>query len=687
MRRFVLVGIVLGALGARAGEVLDGAMHHLRFGAAREWAEFAQNAEGDSLVAKFAAKANAAEWAIRLRHRELRQPWEVRINGKSVARLPLDENEMVTYWAVPAGVLKEGENELRVVCPSGAKDSSDDVMVGEVELFERPCAEVLSEASLDVEVTEEGKGVPCRVTIVDERGALVGLGTASNEKMAVRPGVVYSADGRISVRLPAGKYTAYAGRGFEYSLDAAAVEVHAGETAKRKLAIRRVVPTPGWVSCDTHIHTLTYARTHGDATVAERMLTIAGEGIELPISTEHNLQVDYGPVAAQLGVRRWFTPVMGNEVTTEKLGHFNVFPIATAKLIDWRGRDWAAMARSIDEIAPGSVVVLNHPRDIHGGFRPFDPSRHLALTGQSFDGRQWPGNAMEVVNSGAIQTDGMRLYRDWFGLLNRGRRVTPVGASDSHDVSRYIVGQGRTYVRCDDADPAKIDVGAATKALLEGRVMVSYGLLAEITVNGSAGPGDLVKADGDIEVSVRVLAPEWIRADWVGLYANGVLVREQKIAGAEREGMKWSGKWVLPRPGHDVWLAVVARGPGVKGAYWPTAKPYQATSIEWSPYVLGSSGAVWVDGDGSGWFESAYEYASRVVEKSGGDLGHVIEGLARFDEAVAAQAMGILAGRGSATFAADARRAAAGGPAAVRRAVEDFLREWEETRPTANQRE
>jgi len=58
--------------------------------------------------------------------------------------------------------------------------------------------------------------------------------------------------------------------------------------------------TEGYVSSDTHVHTFTYSR-HGDATIEERMLTLAGEGIELPIATDHNLQIDYEPVARAVG--------------------------------------------------------------------------------------------------------------------------------------------------------------------------------------------------------------------------------------------------------------------------------------------------------------------------------------------------------------------------------------------------
>src|SRR5439155_7226081 len=130
----------------------------------------------------------------------------------------------------------------------------------------------------------------------------------------------------------------------------------------------------------------------------------------------------------------------------------------------------------------------------------------------------------------ATQTDVLRLFHDWMGLLNRGRNVTPVGASDSHDVARYIVGQGRTYIRCDDRDAGHIDVDAAANIFLQGRVMVSYGLLAELTVNDKYGPGELAPVPDDVvRVAVRVLGPHWAKADRVQLFANGKMIREAAI--------------------------------------------------------------------------------------------------------------------------------------------------------------
>src|SRR5262249_2951317 len=156
------------------------------------------------------------------------------------------------------------------------------------------------------------------------------------------------------------------------------------------------------------------------------------------------------------------------------------------------------------------------------------------------------------------QSDVMLVYRDWFGLINHGLRLTPVGASDSHDVSRYILGQGRTYIRANDLDPSAIDVSEACRNLLAGRALVSMGLLCEITVDGQHGPGDVVAAPGDIEVTARVLGPRWTQLAQVTLFANGIKIREAEIREPTRGAIeKWKGTWRLPKFKHDVFLAAV----------------------------------------------------------------------------------------------------------------------------------
>src|SRR5439155_9229758 len=143
-----------------------------------------------------------------------------------------------------------------------------------------------------------------------------------------------------------------------------------------------------------------------------------------------------------------------------------------------------------------------------------------------------------------------------------------------------------------------IDVQEAVMSFLQGGVMVSLGLLAEITVNGKYGPGDLAPAPGEVHVSVRVLGPGWTSADKVELYANGQKIREARIKDGQRAGVKWSGEWTLPRFRHDVHLVAIASGPAVTGLHWPIAKPYQPTSPVVVSRILGATGAVWLDADG-----------------------------------------------------------------------------------------
>jgi hypothetical protein len=673
--RLLLLAAFLAAAPLPA-QVLDPKLHHLRSGDTREWDNFPAQAESHDLVLHFDARPNPTEFTLRLRHRDIKQTWVITLNGKELTKLPLAENEMVTYWPIPPGSLRDGVNDLRIAAT--APDPSDDIEIGDIELLNLPRQKLLSQATVDVQVldADHNTPLPSRLTLADDRGALVMLGNTSDARTAVRPGVVYTAGGKARLQLPSGRYTLYAGRGFAYSLDRTTLDLRPGDSIERTLHIRRVVPLDGYISCDTHVHTYTFSR-HGDATLAERMITLAGEDVQLPIATDHNLQIDYEDPAKDANVRAYFTPVIGNELTTASIGHFNVFPIPkSAKLLNWRAPTWQAITRNIADTIPNAdlIIILNHARDPHGNFCPFDPARHLSYVGEDLDGWPLPANAMEVINSGATQTDPMQLYRDWFGMLNAAHALTPVGASDSHDVSRYIVGQARTYIRCDAPDPAHIDVAQAVAAFRQGRVLISYGLVADLTV---AVPTPLA----ELPVTVRVLGPEWTRATHVTLYANGEPIREADIAPRTPEpaGVKWEQSWHLPKPAHDLYLVAIATGPGIKEPFWPTAKPYQPMSPSPRTWVIGSSGAVRIDADDSGRFDSPRDVANQIIERTNGDLPAVITALDGCDAPTAAQAALLLHRRHPEGFDQAAKAALEHASPPVRRGFEIYLTEKHKT--------
>lgn len=617
---------------------------HLRSGIEREWSVFPEMPHGQRLEVTFVSTENASEQTLFVRQQDVKQVWNVFLNGKKLGALTIDENDMVVTFAIPAGGLVDGDNSLRIESPPAGKAASDDIRVGQIAVVSRSVREALREATLDVDVVDADskQPLPCRITVIDASGAMQSLGAESNDHLAVRSGMAFSSTGRATLGVPAGRYTIFAGRGFEYSLARAEVTVGAGETAKRSLAIRREVPTEGYVACDPHVHTLTHSG-HGDATIEERMITLAGEGIELPIATDHNKHIDFEEIAAKMGVRRYFTPVVGNEVTTPR-GHFNIFPIAAgSRVVDHKQTDWKLLFDDIQQTPGVKVAILNHARDLHSGVRPFGPAHHNALVGENLD--DWPlrFNAVEVINSGATQTDPLRLFHDWMGLLNRGLNVTPVGSSDSHDVGRHFVGQGRTYIRCDDRDPGKLNAEEAVSNFVRGRVMVSYGLLTEITVNEKYHSGETVATgDDEVRIDVRVLGPHWSSATQIQLFANGRVISPIKIPESPDAilpvGVKWVGHWVAPKFQHDVHLVAIATGPGIDGLHWRTAKPYQPTSPDWEARTIGCSGAVWLDVDGDGRRTSARDYAERLVTAAKGDWKKLIASLWDYDDAVAAQA-------------------------------------------------
>jgi hypothetical protein len=648
--------------------IVDDRMHHLRNTGPREWAEFPDQAMDSKFNISFSASPNDQEYTLSIRQYDIKQRWKVVLNGQTIGTLVEDEKDLLCYLPIPPRLLR-ATNTLEI---STSANQPDDIRVGEISLYSIPRKDLLNQSTIDIEIVDaESKSpLPSRLTIVNDRGILQPVSTTSGVAFANRPGYVYTAGGQIKVGVPAGTYTLYATRGPEYSIDSVSLTINKGDALTQRLTIAREVDTHGWVSCDTHIHTFTWSK-HGDATSQERVITIAGEAIELPVVTDHNIHVDLEPVALQQGVRQHFTLIPGNEVTTP-VGHFNIFPVTGKGAVAHNISDWRVLAKSIGP-DNGRALILNHARDIHIGFRPFDPSIHLAAAGRRLDGWELPANAMEIINSGSQQSDQTELMYDWMGMINGGQILTPVGSSDSHDVSRYIVGQARTYIRCNDDSVGNIDTEQALKNFVDGNVSVSFGLITMVEVNDTYGPGELAPGSDEAKVTVTVLGPRWLRADRVVLYANGKKIREAEITDLNSEVIKWTGSWYLTVPPHDVFLVAVAEGPGPYLPFWPIAKPYQPTSLEWNPKIFGITGAVWIDADHNNQRDSSRDYATELMRQAGKDMTSLIQSLSSYDESVAVQVATMIHLTGKDLTGEEIKRALQKGSAATRAAFERVI--------------
>jgi hypothetical protein len=244
-------------------------------------------------------------------------------------------------------------------------------------------------------------------------------------------------------------------------------------------------------------------------------------------------------------------------------------------------------------------------------------------------------------------------------------------------VSRYLIGQARTYIRCGDTNPGEINIQEAVRSLKQGRVMVGFGLLPEITINKKYGPGELVPSSNEIVVSVRILAPSWLKANRVSLYANGKKIREEIFTKQNSAGIKWKGNWVLPRQKQDFFLVVIAEGDGPHLPFWPIVKPFQPISPAWTPYVIGCSGAIWVDADGDGRPTPAYTYAKKLVDLFGNNLDAILKKLNGYDEAVAVQVAALLQKDGIDLQRPGVTTALQSATAATRAGFNTFIKEWQ----------
>ncbi|MGV3757098.1 MAG: CehA/McbA family metallohydrolase [Verrucomicrobiota bacterium] len=625
-------------------QTLSAARFHLGVEGFPEWAEFADSKpHGRRLDLTFSAQATTDGHTLFLRQHDVKNTWQVQVNGKRLGNLVTQETPLIAHFEVPPGLIREGTNTLSIVPPA----ATDDIEISDIRLAAGPSAGVLNQGSLNLSVTEApgSQPIPCRITITDASGALAALvplsGTNTNSlAMTTRPGVIYTRDGTARIGLVPGDYALYASRGMEYSVATQQVTIARGEARAVNLVIRREVNTKSWVAADTHIHTRTYSG-HGDATLDERMLTIAGEGIELAVATDHNHHADYSDAAIRTKLQQHFTSVVGNEVTT-KSGHFNAFPIASGSTVaDFKSTDWNELIKGIRATPGVQVVTLNHPRDLHSGFIPLGPTNFNPMTGQHVRMTSEIFDAIEVITSGAMQSDIYLLYRDWFALLNRGHRVMAVGSSDTHDVSRFILGQGRTYLAAPDDDVARIDVNAACRSLKAGRASVSFGLFADMDVAQKFHLGDLAtNLTDEFIVTVHADSPSWTWVQKVELFANGVKIRETDYL-QPRVRLRRSSGFVLNRPFHDVYLVGLATGPGVTAPFAETPRPYQPTSKTFTPKVLASTNPIWIDGDGDGKYTSPRGYAEQLVKDYGTNPERLLPALAPYDEAIITQTLAL----------------------------------------------
>jgi hypothetical protein len=606
----------------RPEQILDATMHHLGDDSTPEWPEAPAEPEGTSLSFEFEASAVHGPWTLAYSQRHVSNNWRIEINGKLVTALRRSDERLDEYAAIPAGILNEGTNRFELLTDSPA----DDITFGLIRLIPKSFRDALNlvPVTLAVRNLKTKNPIPARFTILDEAGNKAKLYFADLDTQATREGVVYTHNGSVYFEVPAGAYQVTASRGSEWSIDTIELvftkpdlpEFGGLLPANAIFSLDREVDTRGYVACDTHIHTLTFSG-HGDSSVEERMVTLAGEGVELAIATDHNHNTDYEPTQKKMGLLEYFTSVVGNEVTTP-IGHFNGFPLKPDEEIP--PHDLHDMVQIVEGMRSrgAKVVILNHPRWPAHDTGPFGKFELDHFTGHSHatPHDHYPFDAMELVNSCTEETDPMLLFKDWFALLNRGEKVVAVGSSDSHTVGNPV-GGGRTYVPS-GAAPGYIDVDDAADAIAKGRTSIAMGIFVTASArrymdSKVVGMGGELLAPGDsCEVTLHVRSPSWIKPLKAELFANGELIKRFNLDDhPENTFMNKEFNFRLEnRPyTQDAWLVWVVTGDGVEGAHWPLH----------NDYTLGATNPIYVDWSNDGVYQSPRASALWMAETVGAE--------------------------------------------------------------------
>jgi hypothetical protein len=233
-------------------------------------------------------------------------------------------------------------------------------------------------------VDQQGLALPAKITFVslDENGEpMTGDGRRrpylgdSRRGNGVRT-IKLTHDGSGEVDVEPGRYQILVSRGPEYGLHIEPdVTLHAGQHFDLDALVAHEIDTSGWMSADMHLHST--PSFDSGLPVPHRVTAAAAEGVELAVSTDHDVSTIYEPTIRQLNMEPFIKGVVGAEITTLEQGHFIGFPLKyDALTVPTHGaHDWVCQSGGeiIDGIrATGDgmdpFTIVAHPRDGFFGY-------------------------------------------------------------------------------------------------------------------------------------------------------------------------------------------------------------------------------------------------------------------------------------------------------------------------------
>ena len=421
----------------------------------------------------------------------------------------------------------------------------------------------------------------------------------------------------LNLRLPVGYYLACASRGPEYTRETKIVEIFRDDTKELVFRIDKVIDKKNLISVDPHMHTI---YSDGSVDITERIKSVVAEGVEVAVATDHNYINDYTSVLGQLGLKSYLATIVGNEVTTGGVIHYNTYPLRFRKGEQNNGaiyphrRTATPLFQDSRNKDPDALLQVNHPRSgTIGYFNNFSLDPESAATADknldlNFD-------LLEAMNGPYFYSSNEQAIKDWLNLLNRGYFFPIVASSDSHTIDGGQPGYSRTYVFYDGKKGDQLDVASLILAMKSGHSFATNGPLVDLKINGNHIPGDLVTVDhGTVDIQVEVESAPWVSVDEVRLIINGKRKIVFPVNGQASAVRRFSGNISLPVESDCYIAAEILGGKSLFPVHQARARYGQRKNTT-LPYAI--TNPVFIDADGNGAYDPPLPKIIRAMEASG----------------------------------------------------------------------
>ncbi len=432
------------------------------------------------------------------------------------------------------------------------------------------------------------------------------------------------------VEIPAGKYTVYATKGPEFSLERTSIVVEPSSQQSLKIDIpKRAISSPDFIASDLHVHSgISFDNAFSEV---ERVRTFVAEHGEVMVSSEHDVPVDYQPRIEELGVEDKIVSIAAAEVTsllpTDKNtftgGHANFFPYSPSPLEYRRGmvnhedKRWREIIHEIKQQQGSDILVqLNHARLTlalsgelpsnweelaeDGNFfdhmgaanHPYNPNEplHSHPNNSLIEPHEHTGvrdidiDLFEVINPGGEHNQEriQALRKDWLSLLKQGERIVATANSDSHTASEQVA-VPRTMVAMENDSVIDFNQSEFISSLKSGNAYGTTGPLLNISLSGAQMGGTFQGPRG--QLSLRVDSASWITVDQIKVQINGLTVDQYKLNPGNSHTL------LVPLSfDKDSFVTVEISG--------PATQEYQAVYPDLTPYAY--SNPIYVDFDSDG---------------------------------------------------------------------------------------